>query len=375
MDQLITASRNVVDEDLADLCTQLTSEFSELAGRRLLITGGAGFLGYYLVQAVIRWNARQRSAPIKLVVHDNFIRGVPCWLERLDRTPNLTITRRDATSPLAHDTGAFDYLIHAASIASPTYYRRYPLETLDANVLGLRVLLDYCRDLQAAGCAPRGILYFSSSEIYGDPPAHAIPTPETYPGQVSPTGPRACYDESKRFGETLCVTYARQFGLPVTIVRPFNNFGPGLAAGDRRVIPDFARDVLSGKDIELLSDGRATRTFCYVADAVAGYYKLLVHGRRGEAYNVGSAGPEITIGELADRIAALARNLFDYQGSVRHGASEDREYLTDNPQRRAPVISKAWRDVGYAPRIGLDEGLMRALLWYRFHPDGQWGTA
>lgn len=375
MDQLITPSRNVVDEDLADLGTQLTSELSELSGRRLLITGGAGFLGYYLVQAITHWNARERSAPIQLVVHDNFIRGVPGWLERLDGTANLTITRRDATSPLPADVGPFDYLIHAASIASPTYYRRYPLETLDANVLGLRVLLDYCRDLHAAGHPPRGILYFSSSEIYGDPPAHAIPTPETYPGQVSSTGPRACYDESKRFGETLCVTYARQFGVPVTIVRPFNNFGPGLAAGDRRVIPDFARDVLAGKDIELLSDGRATRTFCYVADAVAGYYKLLVHGQRGEAYNVGSAGPEITIGELANRIAALARNVFAYQGSVRHGASEDRDYLTDNPQRRAPVITKAWRDVGYAPRVGLDEGLMRSLLWYRFHPDGQWGPA
>ena len=375
MEQLITASRNVVDEDLADLCTQLTSEFSVLSGRRLLITGGAGFLGYYLVQALLHWNARGRSAPVDLVVHDNFIRGVPAWLERLDGTANLTITRRDATSPLPADAGPFDYLIHAASIASPTYYRRYPLETLDANVLGLRVLLDYCRDQHSAGHPPRGILYFSSSEIYGDPPAHAIPTPETYPGQVSSTGPRACYDESKRFGETLCVTYARQFGVPVTIVRPFNNFGPGLAPGDRRVIPDFARDVLAGKDIELLSDGRATRTFCYVADAVAGYYKLLVYGRRGEAYNVGAAGPEITIGELADRMAALARNLFAYEGSVRHGASEDCDYLTDNPQRRAPVIMKAWQDVGYAPRIGLDEGLLRALLWYRFHPDGQWGTA
>ena len=156
MEQLITASRNVVDEDLADLCTQLTGEFSVLSGRRLLITGGAGFLGYYLVQALLHWNARGRSAPVDLVVHDNFIRGVPAWLERLDGTANLTITRRDATSPLSADAGPFDYLIHAASIASPTYYRRYPLETLDANVLGLRVLLDYCRDQHSAGHPPRG---------------------------------------------------------------------------------------------------------------------------------------------------------------------------------------------------------------------------
>ena len=131
------------------------------------------------------------------------------------------------------------------------------------------------------------MLFYSSSEIYGDPTPENIPTPETYRGNVSCTGPRACYDESKRYGETLCVNFARQHGLPIKVARPFNNYGPGLKITDGRVIPDFARNILDGTDIVMLSDGSAKRTFCYVADAVVGYYKILVKGRSGEAYNVG----------------------------------------------------------------------------------------
>ena len=198
---------------------------------------------------------------------------------------------------------------------------------------------------------------------------------ESYRGNVSCVGPRACYDESKRLGETLCRIYHEQFGTATKVVRPFNVYGPGMSRWDYRVLPNFASRIVDGRPLLVYGSGRQTRTFCYVADAVAGYYKLLVHGRRGEAYNVGAAGPEITIGELADRIVALARNLFSYQGSVRRGVSDDSDYLTDNPRRRAPVITKAWQDVGYVPRVGLDEGLLRALLWYRFHPEGQWGTA
>ena len=156
------------------------------------------------------------------------------------------------------------------------------------------------------------MLFYSSSEIYGDPTPGDIPTPETYRGSVSCTGPRACYDESKRYGETLCVNFARQHGVPIKVARPFNNYGPGLKITDKRVIPDFARDILSGRDIVMLSDGSAKRTFCYVADAVAGYYKILVNGRPGEAYNVGVETPEISMTQLAGKLADLGRELFGY---------------------------------------------------------------
>jgi UDP-glucuronate decarboxylase len=351
-------------QDLARLVERLDGAFSTLAGAELLITGGAGFLGYYLVQAPLAWNAANPSrSPIRITVHDNFSRGVPRWL-REGNDPALRLVERDVLAPLPAQEPSFDFMIHAASIASPTYYRQHPIETMDANVGGLRVLLDEAAG-RAGGRRPvRGLLFFSTSEIYGDPDAANIPTPETYRGLVSCTGPRACYDESKRFGETLCVNYARERGVHVTIARPFNNYGPGLRIDDRRVIPDFARDVLEGRDIVLLSDGSATRTFCYVADAVDGYYRILVDGQPGEPYNIGTDRPEISMRSLAERVAAMGERLTDYRGSVVARASDDRDYLTDNPNRRCPVIDKAREQLGYAPEVDLDDGLERALRWY-----------
>jgi nucleoside-diphosphate-sugar epimerase len=313
----------------------------------------------------LHWNEQNPSeAPIRVTVLDNFVRGVPAWLIALEQNPNLRQIKHDIVEPLPPEVGDIDYFIHGASIASPIYYRQHPIETMDANVNGLRRVLDYSLAQERRGRPMSGILFYSSSEIYGDPSPDCIPTPETYRGYVSCTGPRACYDESKRYGETLCVNFARQYGIPVKVARPFNNFGPGLKITDRRVIPDFARDILNGRDIVMLSDGSAKRTFCYVADAVVGYFKVLLKGRQGEAYNVGVEAPEISMLELADRMVSIARDLFGYSGSVVKAASEDKDYLVDNPNRRCPLIAKAREELGYDPRIGIDEGLRRSLLWY-----------
>jgi dTDP-glucose 4,6-dehydratase/UDP-glucuronate decarboxylase len=365
-----TAS-DVVARDLEYCCERLAGVFGDMAGRRVLLTGGAGFLGYYLIQSVLEWNRRAPAAdPIALTVVDNYIRGVPAWLEAL-RDERLHLAAHDVVQPLPEALGAFDYVLHAASIASPTFYRQHPIATMDANVTGLRLLLDRSRLQQDRGHPLRGFLFFSSSEIYGDPEPGAIPTPETYPGRVSSTGPRACYDESKRYGETLCVNFARQYGLPIAMVRPFNNYGPGLKITDRRVIPDLARNVLGGADLVLHSDGSPTRTFCYVADAVVGYYQALAHGRPGEAYNIGADRPEVTIDDLARRMAAAGRDLFGYTGQVVSQPSPDALYLTDNPQRRCPDISKARHELGFSPEVQLDEGLRRTLRWYAQNSDGQ----
>jgi nucleoside-diphosphate-sugar epimerase len=372
MTTTLPSLEELLDRDLDYICANLREEFGRIAGKHLLITGGAGFLGYYLVLAAMQWNKKADAASkIHVTVYDNFVRGTPAWLTALEGDRHLRLTRQDMIQPLPSDIGDFQFIIHAAGIASPIYYRKYPLQTIDANINGLRNLLDYSLRQADRGRPVEGFLFYSSSEIYGDPAPEAIPTPEDYRGNVSCTGPRACYDESKRFGETICVTFARQYGVPVSIARPFNNYGPGLKITDGRVLPDFARDVLHGRDIVMYSDGAPTRTFCYSADAVTGYYKVLVKGGPGESYNIGIERPEISIAQLAEKVIAGARELFDYRGRLVRKANVEADYLVDNPNRRCPVIEKARTQLGYNPSILVDDGLRRALAWYHYHREAE----
>lgn len=367
----IPTAQEVVRTDLEHICDNLKDEFAHLSGQKLLITGGAGFLGYYVVQSVLEWNRdKAETRHIQVTVVDNSIRGVPGWLREAKSRGDLALVGHDVCTPLPKHLRDFQYVIHAASIASPTYYRLHPIECMDANVNGLRSLLEYMRCQKETSKPVRGFLFFSSSEVYGDPPPEQIPTAETYRGNVSCTGPRACYDEAKRYGETLCVNFARQYELPIKIVRPFNNYGPGLKITDKRVVPDFARDILAGRDIIMFSDGRAMRTFCYVADAVVGYYKALVRGWKGKAYNIGVEEPEISIEELGKRMITLGRTLFGYSGQVVHQTSSEKDYLVDNPARRCPSIAKARTDLGYDPAVSLEEGLKRSMVWYSENQDG-----
>jgi UDP-glucuronate decarboxylase len=363
---------DLLTRDLDFIANNLQEEFGRIAGKSLLITGGAGFLGYYLIQAVLHFNKKaDLTSKIRLTVYDNFKRGTPAWLSALQTAPNLRVKHHDVTQPLPQDVGDFQFIIHAAGIASPTYYRKYPLQTIDANIYGLRNLLEYCVRQGDCGRPVESLLFFSSSEIYGDPAPEAIPTSEEYRGNVSCVGPRACYDESKRFGETLCVTFARQYGVSVKMARPFNNYGPGLKITDGRVLPDFVRQVLGGRDIVMYSDGSPTRTFCYSADAITGYYKVLVKGQPGEGYNIGIERPEISIAQLADRVIATARDLFDYRGKLVRRASPEADYLVDNPNRRCPAIEKARSYLGYNPSILIDEGLRRSLIWYHYNREAE----
>lgn len=362
----------LLTRDLDYITSKASVEFERLSGTHVWFTGGAGFLGYYLTLAVRHWNARQAaSRRIRLTILDSFIRGVPSWLNSL-ASEEIRVQQHDVTQPIPSGLAAAQYIIHGASIASPTYYRKHPLETIDANVNGLRRMLDYASGRLAMDSGSfLGMLFFSTSEIYGDPPVSDIPTPETFRGLVSCTGPRACYDESKRLGETLCVTFAQEHRLRVAMARPFNNYGPGLKVTDGRVLPDFARDALAGKDIVMLSDGSPTRTFCYVADAVVGYLKILTRGSPGEPYNIGIETPELSMRELAEMVSASARSLWGYSGKVVHRSSGEAAYLTDNPNRRCPNIEKARKDLDYTPEIAVQDGVMRTLNWYFYNRDGE----
>ena len=344
----------VIRRDLDEICDRADSALQRLRGKTVLVAGGEGFLPSYLVDALLHAADRGAAAGCRVVCVDNRSTADATRLARREGREDFRLVEHDITLPLDLDEPV-DYVFHGASIASPTWYRARPLETIDVNVTGTRQLLELARAEDVAG-----FLYLSSSEIYGDPPAERVPTPETYWGHVSSVGPRACYDESKRLAETLCTTYHRLYGTPVTIVRPFNVYGPRLRLDDGRVVPDFVVDALERRQIALLSDGRVTRSFCYVSDAVTALLFLLTLEGSGEAFNLGN-DEEVTIAELAEAVDEVSGNNL----GLRYTTSADPAYLTDNPSRRSPDLTKLTEATGWRPSIGLREGIERTLAYYR----------
>ena len=351
-------SNSILDEDLEYIRAALTAaERERLSGRVILITGCAGFLGYSFLHFFTRFARELRVR--RLIGLDSFILGRPRWLDDMAAAnPVLELHAADIRSiDLAAVPGAdeADVIIHMASIASPTFYRKHPIETLEANIWGLRALLDFYKERTTAG-----VLFFSSSEVYGDPPADQIPTGESYRGNVAMIGPRACYDEAKRCGETMSYLYAERYAMPVAIVRPFNNYGPGMRLDDRRVPADFAKAILDQQDIQIFSDGSPTRTFCYVADAIVGYLKAVAHGKFGY-FNIGIEKPETSVRGLAEIYQRAGAQLCGYRGQVILASQPDKAYLTDNPNRRCPNIAKAREVLGFAPGIEVEAGVKRFL--------------
>lgn len=355
---------NPIAKDDLQYVHQVVGVRSRWDGATLVITGCAGFLGFYLMQYFLRY--AEELGIRKVIGLDTFLLGKPRWLLQLaeDCPSLLCLQSFDISRDRLEDVeGAKDarYVIHGASVASPTFYRQYPIETIDANVWGLRRLLDFYKGADGL----EGFLFFSSSEIYGDPDPRFIPTDEEYRGNVACFGPRACYDESKRFGETICYVFAKTYDMPITIARPFNNYGPGMRLGDSRLPADLAKCVLDRRDITILSDGSPTRTFCYVSDAVTGYLLCLLYGKY-DYFNIGTDKEEIMVRELAEIYRAAGAEIFGYAGKVSYEKSTDQEYLTDNPKRRCPDIRKAREKLGHDPNIYIEEGVRRHLQFLSY---------
>lgn len=345
----------VIHADVKQVIDGLGAQLQKLSGTTLLVTGASGFLCSYFVDTIAALNDEGLQPPCKVIALDNLKTGLPERLARLAGRKDVQVQQHDVTRPL--EPGRVDWIIHGASIASPTVYRCYPLETIDTNVSGTRRMLELARRKKA-----KSILYLSTSEVYGDPDAAAVPIPEAYRGNVSCTGPRACYDESKRLAETLCMTYYRVYGTPVKMVRPFNVYGPGQRLDDGRIIPDLMRSAVNRRPITLYSDGRASRAFCYASDALRAMWQVLLSDADGEVFNVGNDREEITIRQLAELLRQVAGPPWL---EIRTGVSEDRDYLTDNPRQRCPDISKLRRRFKYEPGVSLSEGLRRTLQSYR----------
>lgn len=333
--------------------TDLKEIYRIMEGKKILITGGGGFIGAYFLDFIHYCNTNVFSNPIKVLCIENYKTCSPDRIKHLINDENFIFLDIDISKPFEIE-GDIDYVVHTASIASPTFYRKYPIETIEANVWGLKNLLDLSKTKKV-----KSILFFSTSEIYGNTSPENIPTAETYNGNVSCTGPRACYDESKRLGETLCVNYFKQYGLPVKIVRPFNIYGPGLRIDDKRVIPDFFNDAINHHIIKILSDGSPTRSFCYISDAICGFIRVLLSDYNGESFNIGNDEAEISMYELAEKIAKAVGNV-----TISFSKSNDPEYLVDNPQRRCPDLTKARKLIKYNPHVTIDEGLQKLLEWY-----------
>lgn len=337
---------SIVLEDMKFI-TNSDNPWNNLEGKTVLISGANGFLPSYMVKTILYLNKtlfEDKTYIIALVRNKN--KGLKRFPVKIEE---LTFEIQDICQPLKIDEH-LDYIIHAASQASPKYYNLDPVGTLCPNVIGTYQLLEYARKIDL-----KKFLFFSSGEVYGE--TKKIPTKEEDYGYVDPTAIRSCYAESKRMGENMCVSWFKQYGVPVNIVRPFHTYGPGMSLNDGRVFADFVSDIVNHQNIVMKSSGEARRAFCYLADAIAGFFTVLFKGQNGESYNVGNDKGEISIGDLAKKLV----NLYpEYSLKVIKETRKDSNYLESKITRNSPDISKI-RSLGWEPYYSIEDGFKRTI--------------
>lgn len=304
---------------------------------RILVTGGAGFIGSHLCERLI-------GLGHEVVCLDNFFTGTRENVGPLLAHPNFELYRHDVQQPLTMEV---DEIYHLACPASPVHYQRNPVRTIRTSVEGTLHLLDVAREAGAR------MMIASTSEVYGDPAVH--PQREDYWGNVNPIGPRACYDEGKRCAEALAVSYASQFGTQVRIARIFNTYGPRLHFADGRVVSNFIVQALRNEPITIYGDGQQTRSFCFVSDLVEGFLKLMASEHGVDPVNLGNPH-ECTMIELAEAVVSLTGS----QSKIEH-----RPLPQDDPTRRRPDITRAQTLLGWTPTVSLEQGLEATIAYFR----------
>src|ERR671913_1494259 len=308
------------------------------ANQRVLVTGGAGFLGSHLCDRLL-------AQGHDVLCVDNFFTGSRRNVERLLEHPRFELMRHDVTFPLYVEV---DRVYNLACPASPVHYQFDPVQTTKTSVHGAINMLGLAKRVRAT------ILQASTSEVYGDPEVH--PQREGYWGHVNPVGPRACYDEGKRCAETLFFDYHRQHGVPIKVARIFNTYGPRMHVADGRVVSNFIVQALRGEPISIYGDGRQTRSFCYVDDLVAGLIGLMESGPQITGpINIGNPN-EFTVRELAEQVIRLTNST---------SKIVEAPLPQDDPKQRQPDISKAKRDLGWEPSIQLEQGLVKTIDYFR----------
>ena len=326
---------NVIQENLGDISFEDT---------RVLVTGGAGFLGSWLCETLIMSGAQ-------VTCIDNFTSGQLINIQPLMKNERFRFIEHDITLPIAIDT-PLEYVFHMASRASPFEFEHFPIQILKANTMGVIVALGIAKKHHAR------IVYTSTSEVYGNP--DIIPTPETCHGDVNPIGLRGCYDEAKRCGEAYVVAYRRQHHLNTRIARIFNTYGPRIRLDGiyGRVIPRFIDQALKGKPLTVFGDGSQTRSFNYVTDQVEGLLRLAaMDTAEGQVINIGNVN-EITVLELAKKVIAQTGSL---------SSISFQPLPEDDPLRRRPDITRAMEILGWEPKVSLEAGLTRTIEWIKSH--------
>ncbi|MGI5828345.1 MAG: UDP-glucuronic acid decarboxylase family protein [Patescibacteria group bacterium] len=314
-----------------------------MANKSILITGGAGLIGSHLTENLID--------EYQVTCVDNFTTGSKDNIKHLLDHPNYKFIEADASQPpssyLTPNT-QYNFIFHLASPASPVGYQQNPIETYKVNAFGTHYLLEYARKIGAR------FLFASTSEIYGDPEVH--PQPETYWGNVNPNGIRSCYDESKRFGEMVCMTFSRKHNTDIRIVRIFNTYGPRNDPNDGRVVPSFIMQALQNKAITVYGDGSQTRSFCYVSDLVEGIKKaMFTEGQSGLVVNLGNPH-EFKIVDFANLIRQITNSTSEI---------EFKPLPDDDPKQRQPDITKAKTTLGWEPKVSIEEGLKPTVEYFK----------
>ena len=305
---------------------------------RIVVTGGAGFLGSHLCDKLL-------NEGHEVICIDNLLTGSVANIEHHDSAENFRFIKQDV-SEFIFISGPVDYVFHFASPASPIDYLKHPIPTMKVGALGTHKTLGLAKD--------KGASFFlaSTSEVYGDPLVN--PQPETYWGNVNPIGPRGVYDEAKRFAEALTMAYHRYHDVNTHIIRIFNTYGPRMRKADGRAVPNFIMQALHGEDITIYGDGLQTRSFCYITDLIDGIYRLAMSGINTPV-NIGNPH-EITIKQCAEAIIKLT-------GSASKISYDD--LPVDDPKVRRPDITTAKKELGWEPKVNLEEGLQKTIEWFK----------
>jgi UDP-glucuronate decarboxylase len=339
---------NIIKEEIKELYLKFENSLKNLEGKVFLITGGNGLIASYLVDLLVYTNTfLEKPVQIK-IINKNKIKE-DSRLSHLREDPNIEFIEADVGKPFKIPS-KIDIIIHAASRANPKSFLEDPIDTIDANINGLRTLLEYAKNNPV-----ENFLFFSSGEIYGNPVKEFIPTPETYPGNVDCTHPMACYIESKRLCETLSTTFFRKYNIPIKNLRILLAYGPGMR-NDGKVVSDFYEDAKKNKEIKIRDKGEDTRSFCYIQDVISGIFEIMFKGKSGESYNLGNDLENVSIKELADKISKIMEN----QTIVKPNLDAPPKEIYGISTRNLDITKL--RNLGFFPKINLEEGLKRLKL-------------